>query len=247
MILPGFGNDSGDYFLPQAPQGSLVRSLRNRGWREDQIQVLPVERSDWLQVFLNGIVDIKFWLGNMPAFRPSFGWYLQKIANEIENEDNVVLVCHSAGGWLARAAIGYGSSSTNNNNNNECEIQVDLDKVLGLVTLGSPHLPPPPEVMDMTRGALRITNEDFPEAYHKEDIFYLTVIGKALTGVKQERQSPFERSTPTGVAFNSYDAVCGNGTTIGDGLVPIDSAHLQNARQLDLDGVFHSIGTPVRQ
>mgnify|MGYP006897551081 CR=1 FL=1 len=61
LILPGFGNDSIDYFLPEAPQGSLVKSLQNRGWKEDQIKVLPVQRSDWLQVFLNGLLDIKFY------------------------------------------------------------------------------------------------------------------------------------------------------------------------------------------
>jgi hypothetical protein len=101
--------------------------------------------------------------------------------------------------------------------------------------------------MDMTRGALRITNEDFPGAYHIDDgLFYITVVGNAIAGIKDQRRSPFERTTPTGLAFNSYEAVCGAGTSMGDGLIPRMSAHLDDAIQINLDGVFHSINAPVR-
>ena len=34
----------------------------------------------------------------------------------------------------------------------EESLPIDLNSIAGIVTLGSPNLPPPPTVMDMTRG-----------------------------------------------------------------------------------------------
>jgi hypothetical protein len=290
LILPGFGNDSSDYVLEQAPIGSLVSSLAERGWvtapdcDENQIFVLPIKRSDWIQVFSNGIFDIQFWQGSAPPTRPAFRWYLNRILScvneitkttpstdersrddcaEVEN-CKVILIGHSAGGWLGRAALGYGSTG---DDENDFPKQTDLlEKIGGIVTLGAPNLPPPPPVMDMTRGALKLTSEQFPGAYHavdkqgrretKEDggdddhsnanMFYITVSGDAVQGEKQERKTPFEQTSLSGFAFNSYEAVCGNGTEVGDGVVPIISSHLDGATQLNLRGVFHSINVPDR-
>ena len=284
LILPGFGNDASDYYLPQAPQGSLVESLHKRGWKTSQdaraeppqIYVLPVKRTDWLLVFLYGIFDWKFWTANCEPTRPAFRWYLDRLINcinEITSEDattvvngdakipkKVVLVAHSAGGWLARAALGYQEELLANNPNVHSSHNDLLDRVLGLVCLGTPNLPPPPTVMDMTRGALRITNERFPGAYYssaltpakddptatesKNDLFYITVVGDAIRGVPQERNSPLEPTTPSGFAYTSYEAVCGDGTTVGDGVVPLCAAHLDGALQLTLQGIFHSINAP---
>ena len=245
LILPGFGNESGDYFLEQAPQGSLVASLQSKGWQEDQIRVLPLKRTDWLQVFLSGALDLQFWLADADATRPAFAWYLNRIADSIQDmtdspDTKVILLGHSAGGWIARAALGFASLPDSN-----FAKRVDLNQVMGLVTLGAPHLPPPPQVMDMTRGALRITDQLFPGSYHQnQGIFYLTVIGNALKGVKQERKGPFEPTSPSGFAFNSYEAVCGVGDTVGDGVVPCSAGHLQDALQINLEGIFHSINAP---
>jgi len=259
LILPGFGNDSKDYFDQMGEENrSLVSSLKEQGWSTDQISVLPVERSDWLQVFTRSIGDIQFWQGNAPPTRPAFRWYLERISNELstlEVDQQMILIGHSAGGWLGRAALGFGSTdsviSDDKNNPQQSALYVDLSKVMGLVTLGSPHLPPPPTIMDMTRGALRITNERFPGAYHQQtssssnkNLFYITVMGVAIRGVQQVRNVPWEATTVSGFAFNSYESVCGDGTTIGDGVVPQCSGHLDGALQLDLDGVFHSINAP---
>jgi pimeloyl-ACP methyl ester carboxylesterase len=224
LILPGFGNDSIDYTIDR----SLVSSLEERGWKKEQIRVLPVERSDWLQVFLRGLFDWKFWVATAPPTRPAFRWYLDRIAQEIaelEDDEKIILLGHSAGGWLGRAAVGFGSED-------EDASMVDLTKVVGIVTLGAPNLPPPEGVMDMTRGALRITNERFPGAYHSPSIFYITALGLAVKGELQAKQSPMEPTTLKGFAFNSYAAVCGNGTTIGDGVVPQCSGHLEDAIQV---------------
>jgi pimeloyl-ACP methyl ester carboxylesterase len=253
LILPGFGNESNDYFLEQAPEGSLVLSLQKCGWKEEQIRVVPLERSDWLKVFLRGVVNLDFWLSKAPP-KVAFGWYLDRVAEQIkeltaeEEDSKVVLVCHSAGGWLARAALGFGGTSSSDEDSaqeKDVSFGVDLDRVLGVVTLGAPHTPPPPEIMDMTRGALRITHEEYPGAFHAPDIFYITVIGNAIRGVKQDRKTASESSNrAAGFAFNSYESVCGNGTAVGDGVVPVVSGHVDDAMQIELPGVFHSINAP---
>lgn len=233
LILPGFGNDSSDYLLPQAPQGSLLQSLKNRGWED--IEILPVQRSDWLNVFLRGALDWQFWTGVAPATRPAFSWYLQRIADAMPDDDRrVLLVCHSAGGWLARAALGYMRDSID-----------PATKVCGIVTLGAPHVPPPPGVMDMTRGALPLTDEAFPGAYYQNDnVFYITVAGDAIVGEEQKRSSFLEPTSVKGFAYNSYLGVCGDGIASGDGVVPVSHAHLDGATQLTLPGIFHSINAP---
>jgi hypothetical protein len=54
---------------------------------------------------------------------------------------------------------------------------IDLDRVLGMVTLGAPRTTAP-EIMDMTRGALRITHEEFPGLCTQS--LYITVIGNVM-------------------------------------------------------------------
>jgi hypothetical protein len=260
LILPGFGNDSKDYTLDGTK--SLVSSLQQKGWPVEQISVLPVQRTDWLQVFWQGASDWKFWQGTAPPTRRAFAWYLERIAKEmasLDDDEQMVLVGHSAGGWLGRAAIGFGSLSFSGEEQDDEDVRrappIDISKVAGIVTLGAPNLPPPPEIMDMTRGALRITHQRFPGTYHSKNrsnnknknnnnMFYITVVGVAVRGEPQVRNSPWEPTTRTGFAFNSYESVCGDGTTIGDGVVPQCSAHLDGAIQLNLEGVLHSINAP---
>lgn len=96
--------------------------------------------------------------------------------------------------------------------------------------------------MDMTRGALRTVDELFPASYHlTSGIFYVTVAGTAIRGEEQIRQSFTEQTTATGFAYNSYKAVCGDGNAIGDGVVPLQASHLEDATQITLDNCYHSI------
>lgn len=78
------------------------------------------------------------------------------------------------GGWLARAALGdgqwAGSAATEAS-----------ELVQGCVTLGTPHLPPAPPGMDMTRGALTHVHENYPGAFLKgRGVSYTTVAGAAV-------------------------------------------------------------------
>lgn len=250
LILPGFGNAPEDYTMPR----SLVPTLQSRGWLGDNISVLPMKRSDWLKVFLCGALDLKFWQSDAAPTRPAFRWYLELVASEVkriveESESGavkVVLVGHSAGGWLARASVGFGTTEVYPEREvMDSNVQVALDNVLGIVSLGAPHLPPPDGEMDMTRGALRITNELFPNSFHlSSGKFYVTVAGTAIVGEEQVRESVIEPTSVKGFAYNSYKAVCGDGNAIGDGVVPLEASHLDGAEQLTLENCFHSINAP---
>lgn len=111
LILPGFFNDSQDYIM----EGSLIPSLKSRGFSSDRIHVVPVKRWDWLTVFVLGVLDMEFWKSSMAPTRESFSWYLKRVTEQVDRivtdqvtkgarkEDvKVVLIGHSAGGWLAR-------------------------------------------------------------------------------------------------------------------------------------------------
>ena len=78
-------------------------------------------------------------------------------ARAASGSERVVLVGHSAGGWLARAFLGdarYGGGD-----------DAPHPHVAGLVSLGTPHAPTPDGVFDVTRGALAWLDERMPGAH----------------------------------------------------------------------------------
>ena len=100
----------------------------------------------------------------MTPRNPSFAWYLEKVILTVEtavseNEGRkALLVGHSAGGWLARAALGDGTWAG-------AAAEEASELVRGCVTLGSPHLPPAPPGVDMTRGALVHVHVNYPGTF----------------------------------------------------------------------------------
>ena len=57
-------------------------------------------------------------------------------------------------------------------------------------------------------------------------------MGDAVQGKEQTRSSPLEPTSVEGFAYNSYLAVCGDGNTIGDGVVPCCAAHVDDSIQV---------------
>jgi len=230
VLLPGFGNNAADYIqgLParrgQERPPSICENLAERGVN---LAVLPVERTDWARGILGRVASGSFWAyEETPA--TLFGWYLQLVDEVVRAEvertgERVVLVGHSAGGWLARAALADGTWMGEGTTRSR-------DLVAGLVTLGAPHFPPRPDtpLKDMTRGALSQVDSCYPGAFLKsEGISYVTVCGTGL-------------SNPTG-----YEQVTGFRGGDGDGVVPLEAAHLEGALQLTLPGCFHSVTFPT--
>lgn len=231
-------------------EAGMVQALRRRGF---PVYVVPVKRTDWLK-FANGLVTPSFWSQTMTPRDPSFAWYLDKVITTVETAvteaegNKALLVGHSAGGWLARAALGDGTWAG-------AAAEEASDLVRGCVTLGSPHLPPAPPGMDVTRGALVHVHVNYPGAFLKnKGISYLTVAGVAVEGKRDQRNRAERRKVTAGsetgreriedFAWRSYVQVCGRGDVIGDGVVPVEAAHLEGAKQISLKDVFHSINAP---
>lgn len=216
MVLPGLGNAANDY-------DELVEDLEDMGLRT---QVVPVQRYDWLRNAA-GLRDPKYWEGTL-APRPTVDWFLNRLdetVNSLKEESNgapITFLAHSAGGWLGRLYLkDFGT--------------IGIDR---FVSLGSPHLPPPDDregVVDQTRGILDYCQDSCPGAYHSE-VEYITIAGKFLKGSKFRGEGTF-REKLVGLG---YQQVCGQSDVWGDGVVPVASAHLEGAHNIDLDGVYHS-------
>ena len=101
----GFGNDAADYATPLGlpEETGLAAALGRRGFR---VEVVPVARGDWLQVLTRGGRDPDFLLFEKARrTSPAFRWYADKVSETLGKVDGpVLLVGHSAGGWLAKLA-----------------------------------------------------------------------------------------------------------------------------------------------
>jgi pimeloyl-ACP methyl ester carboxylesterase len=253
VILPGFGNASRDYEAPFGnADASLAAALARRGFTN--VHVVPIERKDWIKVgkmiFTSG-----YWTGNLNSTDPGYTWYLERVKETVEaaqkdaaasssapstsssNSNKVVLVGHSAGGWLARAFLGQHQFKSNPLDNNE---DAPNEAIAAVITLGTPHSPPPArsKVKDMTGGALKWVNETWPGAYYASSgVKYITVGSRAVVGDRKAG-----RQTLPGYSFGSYRQVLGRGHKVeGDAVVPLKSALLDGAEHVILDDVLHSM------
>lgn len=224
VICPGFGNDAKDYMNPlnRGEEFSFVKALEKRGI---DAEVVEINRLDWLRLLgPSAIQPVRFAKNEMTP-DILYGFYLERVRNKLKElkDRSVVLIGHSAGGWLVRSIVG------------------ENDNVLGLVTLGTPHYPAASN--DATRGALRYCVEKFPGAFYKKEQgkFYISIGGTAV-----KADSAAERGEIAYYANNAYLAVTGDEIQdgrVGDGVVPLDFTLLDGSRQLVLD-CFHSIQAP---
>uniref|UniRef100_A0A803NLC2 GPI inositol-deacylase n=1 Tax=Cannabis sativa TaxID=3483 RepID=A0A803NLC2_CANSA len=159
VILPGLGNNSGDYHKLQV-------SLKQHGIPS---VVAKVSRLDWFRNAA-GLVDPNYWQGTLRP-RPVLDWYLNRIdqaiqeAKEQSQGESLSLIGHSAGGWLARVYMeNYGVS------------HISL-----LLTLGTPHLPPPKGVIDQTRGLLNYVEQHCSKAVYTPQLKYVCILKVLLS------------------------------------------------------------------
>jgi hypothetical protein len=135
----------------------------------------------------------------------------------------ITLVCHSAGGVLARLYLSPEPFAGRS--------YCGWEKVSQLITLGSPHH----NQGGLTRGGRisRYADRHCPAACHSDVVAYTTVAGKSLRG--SQLTTPQAR-----LAYSVYQDLCGDGAAWGDGVVPVQSALLEGAQQVVLVGVGHS-------
>lgn len=278
VICPGFGNDQIDYLNPldQGDEYGFVSALSRRGFDPDLITVLPLKRYEWLRV-AGGLFDPNFYTGKCRPEGLGYGWYVQRLRNTIEEayaeagrEQRVLLISHSAGGWLARAALGDGSwdfdcEASDSSGGADADVETRAaDRVRALITLGAIHKPPAGEAAStcVTRGALSYLDQSYPGAFlSTEGVSYVSVGGDAVLGRKQQTKLALteDEDAKTGsqeandvykvrgegssssVAYTSYEAVSGDGEMTGDGVVPLEWSMLDGSRTIVLDGVVHSI------
>eukprot|EP00559_Dactyliosolen_fragilissimus_P002858 CAMPEP_0184859672 /NCGR_PEP_ID=MMETSP0580-20130426/4665_1 /TAXON_ID=1118495 /ORGANISM="Dactyliosolen fragilissimus" /LENGTH=363 /DNA_ID=CAMNT_0027356453 /DNA_START=69 /DNA_END=1160 /DNA_ORIENTATION=- len=253
VICPGFGNDQIDYIEPlkQPREKGFLAALERRGFDPSLLSIVPIQRRDWLRV-AGGLTDWNFYTGNALPTGASYGWYIQRLKQTVDEAyensggQRVLLIGHSAGGWLARAALGDGIWCTERNLRSS-------DRVKCLTTLGSIHRVPTDPSTCVTRGALRYTDQNYPGSFlNSEGIQYVSVGGKAIEGststtITTTTDNPDMFTTPSSnndaskVAYASYEAVAGYGNAIGDGVVPLDWTQLEESTQIILDDVVHSI------
>jgi hypothetical protein len=92
-----------------------------------------------------------------------------------------------------------------------------------LITLGTPHV----SVERWTRKNLDFVKIYYAGAFHPQ-VRYVCVAGKSVFG---------KRGFGTWLAYKSYELTVGKGETWGDGITPIEAAHLDGAENLVLEGV----------
>ncbi|XP_043696911.1 uncharacterized protein LOC122647621 isoform X2 [Telopea speciosissima] len=165
VILPGLGNNSSDY-------DKLALTLKGYGVPS---VVAKVSRIDWLRNAA-GLLDPNYWQGTLRP-RPVLDWYLLRVdeavqeANQLAEGQSLSLIGHSAGGWLARVYME----------------EFGLSNISLLLTLGTPHLPPPKGmsgVIDQTRGLLDYVDKHCAKAVYTPQLKYVCIAGRYIQGAR---------------------------------------------------------------
>ena len=147
-----------------------------------------------------------------------------KAVLETSGTEKVNLVGHSAGGWLARIYLGEKAYCIHPKDTEDCRWYA-RPYVHTLVTLGTPHT----SQERWTRKNLDFVNQTYPGAFY-DDVRYVCVAGKAIFGDRFK----------SWLAYSSYKLTCGSGDRWGDGITPIEAAHLAGAENLIVEGAKHS-------
>ncbi|XP_027113577.1 uncharacterized protein LOC113761807 isoform X1 [Coffea eugenioides] len=249
VILPGLGNNTNDY-------EKLALILNGYGV---PTVVVKVSRIDWLRNAA-GLLDPNYWRGTLrprPVLDCFRSRYFKKLdeavseANELAQGGALSFIGHSAGGWLARVYMQ----------------EIGFSNISLLLTLGTPHLPPPkgvPGVIDQTRGLLYYVEKNCPKAVYTPELKYVCIAGRYIEGARffgsnddssgmavsidhtNSEIAVVNTSKPPAATWRArfvgqgYKQVCGQADTWGDGVVPELSAHLEGALNISLEGVYHS-------
>jgi triacylglycerol esterase/lipase EstA (alpha/beta hydrolase family) len=206
------------------------------GYLEGAIAYLPLEQSLQQMGFPTMTVPLRSrdWFPTLggrsmvPILRQ-----LDRTVKQVMQQYNVSqinLIGHSAGGWISRIYLGEKPYSIHGDVPEDAGLWHAHPYVATLVTLGTPHI----SGERWTRKNLDFVKMNYPGAFYPQ-VRYVCVAGKAIYG---------ERRRGSWLAYSSYKLTCGNGNTWGDGITPIEAAHLEGATNLVIEGVKHSPKSP---
>jgi len=201
----------------------MVNELQARG---HPVLVAPLQFTDWLRLIPASLTK-EYWTCELSpdVALPFYYEAIDKGVAELQAMypgKKIQLVAHSIGGWITRAYLGQLSDEQRNST------------FSALVTLGTPHKPPPEGIfrtIDQTRGLLNFVEERYPGAYH-EGIRYMTVGSTAQRGALPGNGAGLIGGS---LAYASYLPLGGDGTVDGDGITPLRCAHLEGAEQREVD------------
>jgi len=204
VIIPG-------YFATVSEYQDLQIQLQRLDF---VVQTVPVGLQDWLVT-----------VGGRPVTP-----ILQAIDETVQGvqqatgSEQVTLMGHSAGGWIARIYLGSQPYCG--------RVWGRREQVAKLVTLGTPHRSREP----WTKRNLGFVNDTYPGAYW-DQVEYICLAGKGILG------QPFawqRWNVGEWFAYISYELTDGVGRVWGDGITPTTAAHLDGAVNLTLEAVMHS-------
>ncbi len=203
------------YFAAAEDYLEMEKTLTQGGF---SATIVPLQRKDWFPT-LGG--------RSMVPILTRIHHTVEAV-REASRSDRVTLVAHSAGGWIARIYLGDKLYDVHG----EARAWGAHRWVDRLITLGTPHV----SRERWTKKNLNFVNETYPGSYEAA-VRYVCIAGKAVYG---------RRSLVRGqwLAHSSYELTGGLGAAWGDGITPIEAAHLVGAENITLEGAWHSPRSP---
>jgi triacylglycerol esterase/lipase EstA (alpha/beta hydrolase family) len=178
--------------------------------------IVPIRLADWLPT-LGG-------RSMVPILRLLHQTVLAVLAEPGVNQIN--LIGHSAGGWISRLYLGEVPYTIHQDVGVDAGLWNAKDRVATLISLGTPQF----SGEKWTKKNLNFVNDNYPGAFYPQ-VNYVCVAGKSVYG---------QRQWGSLLAYQSYQLTCGNGHAWGDGITPIEAAHLEGAKNLIIENVKHS-------
>jgi pimeloyl-ACP methyl ester carboxylesterase len=201
------------YLAGAEPYQEMENSLRDLGIAAVTV---PLRRRDWLPTVGGRSV--------LPILHK-----LDETVQQVRQEtgsDRVNLVGHSAGGWISRIYLGEIPYDVHAVNVGKVCLWKARSFVDTLVTLGTPHV----SRERWTKRNLDFVKDNYPGAFY-EGVRYVCVAGKAACG---------DRTLRNWFTYSSYELTIGVGNCWGDGITPVEAAHLVGAENVTLEDVWHS-------
>ncbi len=199
------------YFAQASEYSTLENFLKEQGLPTITV---PLSKWDWLPT-----VGGRSMLPILRKIDSTVEQLLQEYPESLLN-----IIGHSAGGWITRIYLGDQPYDVHGE---KLEVIWSKNKQIhSLITLGTPHR----SGEYWTKKNLNFVNDNYPGAYYR-DINYICIAGKLIYG---------KPDLSNWLAYNSYKLTLGSGLTWGDGITPIESAHLEGANNITLEGVGHA-------